>query len=99
MYLGWNLGTAVGSLAGEALPDPRRLGIDIVPALAFLAVLVPLLRTRAAVGVAIASGIAALILARAAPAGIAVLGAGLAGGAAGAWWTRQRVAATEEAPA
>src|SRR5262249_57298588 len=48
MYLAWNLGSAVGAAAGNVLPDPRRLGIDLVAPLSFLAVLVPLLRTRPA---------------------------------------------------
>ena len=88
MYLGWNLGTALGSAAGQALPDPRQLGIDFVVPLTFLAVLVPLVRTRTAALVALVAGVATLLLARLVPGGIAVLGAGLLGIAAGAWQTR-----------
>ena len=71
------------------MPDSRRLGIDLVAPLTFLAVLVPLIRTRPAVLVALVAGIAALLLARLVPSGIAVLGAGVAGIAAGAWYTRE----------
>ena len=46
MFLGWNLGTALGVLAGELVPDVRRLGVDFVATLAFLAVLIPLLKRR-----------------------------------------------------
>jgi len=51
-------------------------------------VLVPLLRTRAAALAALLSGATMLLLMRLVPGGIAVLGAGVAGSAAGAWWTR-----------
>jgi predicted branched-subunit amino acid permease len=89
MFLAWNLGTALGALAGGALPDPRRLGIDFVAALTFLAVLTPLVRTRAAaLAVVVAAG-ATLALTRLAPAGVATLGAGLLGSAAGAWQARR----------
>src|SRR5919202_3789021 len=75
MYLGWNLGTALGSALGQALPDPHGLGIDFVVPLAFLAVLVPLLRTRRALLVALVAAAATLILGRLGPSGLAVLGA------------------------
>jgi predicted branched-subunit amino acid permease len=88
MFVAWNAGTALGAMAGHALPDPRRLGIDFVAPLTFVAVLVPLVRTRTAASVAVVAGVTALLLVRIAPAGVAVLGAGLAGSAAGAWRTR-----------
>src|SRR5262249_52786187 len=88
MFVGWNLGTALGALAGQALPDPGRLGVDFVAPLTFLAVLVPLVRSRAALLASLAAGGAALLLTKLAPGGLAVLGAGLVGSAAGAWWAR-----------
>jgi predicted branched-subunit amino acid permease len=88
MFLAWNAGTALGAIAGQALPDPRRLGIDFVAGLTFLAVLTPLVRTRAAVVTALTAGGAMLLLAQLAPAGVATLGAGLLGSAAGAWCSR-----------
>ncbi len=87
MYLGWNLGSGLGSAVGYALPDPWALGIDFVVPLAFLAVLVPLLRTRAALLVALSAAVATLLLARLVPSGAAVLGGGVLGCAIGAWWT------------
>ena len=48
IFLAWNTGTGIGAIAGHALVDPHRLGIDFVAPLTFLAVLVPLVRTRAA---------------------------------------------------
>ena len=84
MFLGWNAGTALGIVAGEAVPDPRRLGLDLVIPLSFMAILVPLARRRAALLAAIAAGATALVLIRVAPVGVAVLGAGIAGAAIGA---------------
>jgi predicted branched-subunit amino acid permease len=63
--------------------------VDFVAPLTFLAVLVPLVRTRAAVLTALVAGVTALLVARLAPGGVAVLGAGLAGSAAGAWWAQR----------
>ncbi|MGH2353631.1 MAG: AzlC family ABC transporter permease [Chloroflexota bacterium] len=89
MFVAWNVGTALGAVAGHAVPDPRRLGIDLVVPLAFLAVLVPLVRTRTAAFVALVAGVTAFLLLRLAPGGVAVLGAGLAGSVAGSWRTRR----------
>ena len=89
MYTAWNAGTALGSLLGMAVPDLRRLGVDYVVPLSFLAVLVPLVRTRAAALVALVAGATALLLVRLVPGGVAVLGAGLVGSAVGAWRTRR----------
>jgi predicted branched-subunit amino acid permease len=89
MYTAWNAGTALGSVLGAVVPDLRRLGVDFVVPLTFLAVLVPLVRTRTAALVALVAGATALLLARLVPGGVAVLGAGLVGSAAGAWRTRR----------
>jgi predicted branched-subunit amino acid permease len=86
MYLGWNLGTALGVAGGDVLPDPSRFDVELVAPLAFLAVLTPLLKSRAAWLTALVAGGTALLLGRVVPAGVAVLGAGVAGSAVGAWW-------------
>ena len=88
MYLGWNFGTGLGSAVGAALPDPRRFGLDLVVPLVFLAVLVPLVRSRVALSVAVAAGLTALLLARLGLGGVAVLGGGLVGCAVGTWSSR-----------
>ena len=97
MYLAWNLGTALGTLAGAFSIDSRRLGLDLVVPLAFLAVLVPLLRTRAAVASAMAAALGVLLLSERLPVGLAVLGAGAMGIAAGAWADRRRAAGSPRA--
>jgi predicted branched-subunit amino acid permease len=89
MFAGWNLGTILGVALGRALPDPRRLGLDFVITLTFLAVLVPLVRTRTTLLVALVAGIATILLVRVVPSGVAVLGAGLAGCLAGALASRE----------
>jgi predicted branched-subunit amino acid permease len=89
MYCGWNIGTVLGAVLGTVLPGPRAFGIDLVAPLSFLAVLVPLLRSRPMLLVAVAAGVAALILVRVAPGGVTVLGAGLVGCTVGAWVTRR----------
>jgi predicted branched-subunit amino acid permease len=84
MFVAWNAGSALGLVAGQAIPDPRGLGLDVVVPLTFLAVLVPLVRTRAALEVAlVAAGLTILFL-RVAPSGLAVLGAGALACAVGA---------------
>ena len=40
MFVAWNVGTALGTVVGQAVPDPRRIGLDLVAPLTFLAVLV-----------------------------------------------------------
>lgn len=88
MFLAWNLGTAIGALAGEALPDPRALGVDLIVPLTFLAVLVPLVRSQAALLAALAAGVTGLVLIWLAPS-VAVVGAGIVGAGVGAWWSRR----------
>ena len=61
LYLAWQLGTLVGLLLGGRLPDPSALGLDLVVPLSFLALLVPLIRTRAAALAALVGGSLALL--------------------------------------
>lgn len=84
MYLGWNIGTALGLIAGTAIPDAERLGLSLVIPLSFLAVLVPLLKSRPALLAAGVSIVLALALRGMMPNGVAVLVAGLGGSIAGA---------------
>jgi len=88
LFMMWNLATLAGFLLGSAIPDPASLGVDLVFPLAFIALLVPLLRTRAELAVALASGALAYVLSRSLPGGLPVLITGVGGSALGAILTR-----------
>ena len=88
LFLVWNAMTLVGALVGGVIPDPERLGVDFVFPVAFLAILVPLLRQRIDVVVAVVAGVTAWLLAKWLPGGVPVLGAGASGALLGAWLTR-----------
>jgi 4-azaleucine resistance transporter AzlC len=92
LFVVWNLATAAGALLGGVIPDPERLGVDFVFPIAFLALLVPLLRNRADVVVAVVAGGVAWGLAQSLPGGLPVLGAGASGALLGAWLTRGKEA-------
>jgi predicted branched-subunit amino acid permease len=89
MYVGWNGGTLLGVLVGRSLPNPDALGVGIVVPLSFLAVLAPLLRDRPMAIAALVATVATFGLLTLAPSGVAVLGGGVAGCCAGAWWSRR----------
>jgi len=95
LFVTWNLATLAGALLGGAIPDPERIGVDVVFPLAFLALLVPLLRTRPELAVAVTAGISAWLTARWLPGGIPVLAAGVGGSLLGAWLTRHSPPDTE----
>ena len=88
LFTMWNLATLGGFVLGSALPDPERLGVDLIFPLAFLALLVPLVRTRAELVVALGSGVAAYVLARSLPGGLPILVTGIGGSLLGAYLTR-----------
>src|SRR5690554_2303 len=62
VFVIWNAGTLLGSVISAQIPDPAALGVDFVFPLAFLALLLPLLRNRPAWIVAAVSGLLALLL-------------------------------------
>ena len=93
VFATWNVATLAGALVGTAIPDPEKLGLDLVFPLAFLALLVPLVRTRVELLVAVVSGSAAYVLAEALPNGLPILVTGVAGSLLGASLTRGRPAA------
>ena len=90
LFVTWNLATFGGALLGGAIPDPEKLGVDLIFPLAFLALLVPLVRTRAELIVAAVSAALAYVLARSLPGGLPILVTGVAGSLLGAWLTRKR---------
>lgn len=90
LFLTWNLATCGGALLGAAIPDPEQIGVDLIFPLAFLALLVPLVRSRSELVVACTSGVLAYVLSRALPGGLPILVTGVAGSLLGAWLTRKR---------
>lgn len=88
VFFSWNLSTLLGSLLSNLVPDPAALGIDFIFPLAFLALLIPLLRNFRALGVAVFSGLLALTAGQVMNTGLAVLLAGVLGPLLGAWLTR-----------
>ena len=73
LFAFWNLGTFIGALATNALPDPKVLGLDAAPPAAFLALLAPRLRAREPLTIALAAGLVALICLPFVPAGVPLL--------------------------
>lgn len=93
IYLGWNLTTFVGALAGDALGDPKRYGLDAAASAAFLALLWPRLRAREPVAIAIVGAVVTTLLLPVIPQGLPVLAAALVGALVAWFWPRRRVAA------
>jgi branched chain amino acid efflux pump len=78
LYVSWVSGTAVGALAGDALGDPKDLGLDgAFPAL-FLALLAPQLRAPRAALAAAGGAAIALALIPVTPAGTPIVAASAA---------------------
>ena len=90
LFVVWNLATLGGALGGGAIRDPGELGLDLVFPLAFIALLVPLIRTRTALVVAVASGALSYALAENLPGGLPILVTGIAGSLLGAALTDGR---------
>lgn len=78
LYTAWVGGTLIGVLAGAGLGDPATLGLDAAFPALFLALMVPLVRSRAALCAALAGAGLALLLTPVSPAGVPVIAATLA---------------------
>ena len=90
VFVVWNAGTLAGSLLSARIPDPAALGVDFVFPLAFLALLLPLLRSRPAWFVAVVSGALALVLSQFLSSGLTIMLTGVAGSLLGAWLIRPK---------
>ena len=73
IFVCWNAGTLLGALAGSGIGDPRDYGLDAIFPAIFLALLVAQLRSRDAVGAAVAGAATALVLLPITPAGLPVM--------------------------
>jgi 4-azaleucine resistance transporter AzlC len=76
VFVLWNLATAIGALAGEAVGDPRTYGLDAAVGAAFLALLWPRLKDRRNILVAALAAAVALTMVPLAAPGVPVLAAG-----------------------
>lgn len=86
MVLPWVGSAVVGVIVGSAIPSPTRWGIDLVIPLTFLGLLIPLLKNRRAVGVALCSGLLALLGVAFLPGTWYLVAAGVGGSVIGATW-------------
>jgi 4-azaleucine resistance transporter AzlC len=77
LFIGWNLGTVAGAVAGQVLGNPQDLGLDAIFPAVFLALLAPQLRSADSRRVALAGGLVALALVTFAPAGVPIIAAGV----------------------
>jgi predicted branched-subunit amino acid permease len=75
IFVLWNVATFAGAVAGNALGDPRKYGLDAAVGAAFLALLWPRLHRRRNQLVAAAAAAVALGIVPLAPAGVPVLAA------------------------
>jgi 4-azaleucine resistance transporter AzlC len=76
VFVLWNLATAIGAIAGEAVGDPRALGLDAAVGAAFLALLWPRLKDRRNILVGVLAAAVALSLVPLTAPGVPVLAAG-----------------------
>ena len=77
-YVAWVGGTAIGAFGGDALGDPRDLGLDAIFPAFFLALLLPEMRDARSRAVALAGALIALALVPVVPPGVPVLAASAA---------------------
>jgi predicted branched-subunit amino acid permease len=78
VFVLWNLSTLAGAFLGNALGDPRALGLDAAAAAAFVALLWPRLRSRDATATAVLAVFIALVTSPLLPAGVPVILAAVA---------------------
>lgn len=87
VYLLWNAFTLVGALAGDAMGDPARWGLDGAAVAAFLGLLWPRLHAKDPIALAVVAAAATMITLPLVPPGLPVL---IAAAVTGCWWTWRR---------
>ena len=87
VFVLWNLFTLVGALAGDALGDPRRWGLDGAAVAAFLGLLWPRLKGRDPIAIAVLAAAVTILAVPLVPPGIPVL---IAAAATAGWWAWRR---------
>ncbi|MBT2515379.1 AzlC family ABC transporter permease [Arthrobacter sp. ISL-30] len=89
IFVLWNLFTAVGALAGDAMGDPKQWGLDGASVAAFLGLLWPRLKGREPWAIAAACALATVLAVPFVPAGVPILIAGVVAGTLG-WLSHGR---------
>ncbi|MCC7448840.1 MAG: AzlC family ABC transporter permease [Anaerolineae bacterium] len=82
MYVNWNICTLIGLLAGRAIPDASKLGLDFAMVVTFIGIVVPLVKNRPMLVSVIVAGLTAVIT-NPLPNKLGLMIAALAGVAAG----------------
>lgn len=77
IFLCWNVATALGAVAGDAVGDPEALGLDAAFPAGYVALVVPHLRTRRGQVAALAGALIGLALIPLAPPGVPIVAAAL----------------------
>jgi predicted branched-subunit amino acid permease len=83
VFVLWNLFTLVGALAGNALGDPARWGLDGAAVAAFLGLLWPRIRARQPAAIAVVCAVVTLLAVPFVPPGIPILIAAVVAGVLG----------------
>jgi 4-azaleucine resistance transporter AzlC len=92
LFVAWNVFTLVGALAGSIIADPAKLGVDFIFPLSFTALIVPLLKSKFDLIVAVISGVLAILFSKILPGGFSIFATGVIGSLLGAWLTRSEPA-------
>jgi 4-azaleucine resistance transporter AzlC len=61
-YLIWNIGTYIGIVAGQHIPNLEHLGLEFAIAATFIAIVIPTIKTRSTLISVISSGLSAIVL-------------------------------------
>lgn len=77
VFVSWNVGTAIGAVAGDAIGDPEALGLDAAFPAGFVALAVPHLRSHQGRVAAACGAVIALALIPLAPPGVPIVAAAL----------------------
>jgi 4-azaleucine resistance transporter AzlC len=78
VFVFWNAGTLLGAIAGNAVGDPKTLGLDAAFPAGFIALMVPLLRERPKLAAALVGAAIAVVAVPTTKAGVPILLAALA---------------------
>jgi 4-azaleucine resistance transporter AzlC len=92
MYVVWQFSTIAGILLGNLLPNPAAYGLDLIFPLTFIGLLVPLLRERVSITVALLAAALTIGGALLLPGSLYLLLAGIVASGVGALLSREKLA-------